>query len=218
VSSNLEFLDNQALGLWKADPQTAQEKEGERLPIRYLNWPTAYAFCIWDGGYLPSVLQWEYVAGSGEASAWYPWSLQEDGPSALAEGDPAEHAVCSLGVPLEVGSKTPGSRAWPHQDLAGNVAEWVLDTEGQRPVFCNGDCVVLDAQSATHHAKGGSYFTPNPKDAGGTGEFDIQASVLRNVEDFETDLGNVAAMGSPGMIPPGVSMFGVRCARTAVVP
>jgi formylglycine-generating enzyme required for sulfatase activity len=34
----------------------------ENLPITCINWYEAYAFCIWDGGFLPSEAEWEYAA------------------------------------------------------------------------------------------------------------------------------------------------------------
>ena len=37
----------------------------ENLPINCVNWCEAYAFCIWDGGFLPSEAEWEYAAAGG---------------------------------------------------------------------------------------------------------------------------------------------------------
>ncbi len=37
----------------------------ENLPINCANWWESYAFCIWDGGFLPSEAEWEYVAAGG---------------------------------------------------------------------------------------------------------------------------------------------------------
>jgi formylglycine-generating enzyme required for sulfatase activity len=37
----------------------------ERLPIICVNWCEAYAFCIWDGGFLQSETEWKYAASGG---------------------------------------------------------------------------------------------------------------------------------------------------------
>ncbi len=51
----------------------------ESLPMNCINWFEAYAFCIWDGGFLPSEAEWLYadVGGSGERE--YPWGSEPPG-------------------------------------------------------------------------------------------------------------------------------------------
>ena len=37
---------------------TATADGNENLPISQIDWYEAYAFCIWDGGFLPSESEW----------------------------------------------------------------------------------------------------------------------------------------------------------------
>src|SRR5690606_18938047 len=45
----------------------------ENRPINYVNWYESYAFCIWDGGFLPSEAEWNYAAAGGSLQRNYPW-------------------------------------------------------------------------------------------------------------------------------------------------
>src|SRR5450755_1713377 len=61
-----------ARGTWTSSPAA-----NESQPISNQAWYDAYAFCIWDGGFLPSEAEWNYAAaGGGGASGQrvYPWS------------------------------------------------------------------------------------------------------------------------------------------------
>jgi formylglycine-generating enzyme required for sulfatase activity len=97
----------------------------ESFPINCVNWYEAMAFCIWDGGYLPTEAEWEYAAAGGNEERLYPWgSLPTPNRSLATYGDLESGAATPF---LAVGSKTDGHGRWLHEDLAGSLWEWNLD-------------------------------------------------------------------------------------------
>jgi formylglycine-generating enzyme len=137
----------------------------EALPINCLSWYLAFAFCIWDGGYLPTHAEWNYAAVGGSEHRAYPWSAPAgsvtiDCSYANHFPGPAGQPYCvngTTGGTNRVGSESPkGDSRWGHSDLAGNVAEWNLDWYAdEAPTPCN-DCANLVA--ATYHVAGGGSF------------------------------------------------------------
>ena len=93
-------------------------------PINCVSFFVAYAFCVWDGGRLPTEAEWNYAAAGGNEQRAYPWSS----PAVDTSIDATRAYYEQLeGPPLTVGSRPLGKGRWEHQDLAGNVYEWTLD-------------------------------------------------------------------------------------------
>jgi len=103
---------------------TATAGSNEKLPTTMVDWYEAYAFCIWDGGFLPSESEWNYAAAGGSEQRAYPWSTPyPPGSTAIACTD-ANYNGCPEGAPNAVGSESPaGDGKWGQSDLAGNVWE-----------------------------------------------------------------------------------------------
>lgn len=96
-------------------------------PIAFVSWFDAFAFCAFAGKSLPTEAQWERAAKGSRDDRRFPWG--DDGPSCSHAVFTAQ-ARCEDG-PVFVGSRSPaGDSAEGAHDLAGNVAEWVLDWYG----------------------------------------------------------------------------------------
>jgi formylglycine-generating enzyme required for sulfatase activity len=115
---------------------TSAAGSSEHRPINCVTWYEAYAFCIWDGGFLPSEAEWNYAAAGGSQQRAYPWSTLTDAGTTSTAIDcshanysPMPSQPCSPTGPNDVGSQSPlGDGRFGQSDLAGNVSEWTLDS------------------------------------------------------------------------------------------
>lgn len=113
----------------------------DNLPIIGLNWYEAEAFCIWDGGRLPTEAEWNYAASGGAEQRVFPWGNSAPGPDtarAVYDCRYKGSGVCNGSSDLApVGSSPSGNGKWGQSDLAGNVMEWVQDGFAQTyPMPC----------------------------------------------------------------------------------
>jgi formylglycine-generating enzyme required for sulfatase activity len=147
--------------LTASTPATWTEIAGanEKLPITEETWFEAYAFCIWDGGFLPSEAEWNNAASGGTDQRAYPWSPAYPPGSAAITCSEANYNACS-GATLAVGSLSPaGDGKYGHSDLAGNADEWVLDWKAPLTASCV-DCA--DLSVATDRVRRGGGFPSTP--------------------------------------------------------
>ena len=107
----------------------------ESVPIGGISWYEAYAFCIWDGAFLPSDAEWNYAARGGSEQRVYPWSTPPSSEvidcsyaNYVVGGSKVGHSFCASRAANRVGSESPkGDGKWGQSDLSGNVSEWTLD-------------------------------------------------------------------------------------------
>jgi len=174
---------------WTPTPGTLEDNQ-ETLPITCVDWAEAYAFCIWDGGFLASEAEWEYAAAGGSQQREYPWGSTDPGVT-------NQYAIYNCYYPLgttscmdlvnvaPVGMAPLGAGLWGHLDLVGDVVQWVADWHAAYVDPCT-DCANFTA-------------------AWGRG--------LRNADDYDPEL--YLQSTHRGYNPPTgrYNSYGVRCAR-----
>jgi formylglycine-generating enzyme required for sulfatase activity len=157
-------------------------------PMACLTWFQALAFCIWDGGRLPTELEWEFAAAGGSDNRPYPWGDDVAITTRLSGAGP-------------VGRHAEARGAFGHDDLAGGVLEWVFDGFSEEfyaptgPGFGCSDCANTQAPVARVVRGGGDFSCC-------TGFAPAFRGAARDV-------------GAPGSVP---RANGARCARDATEP
>jgi iron(II)-dependent oxidoreductase len=107
---------------------TYPEHEGE-LPVTFVTWHAASAYCGSTGKRLPTEAEWELAAGGGQAME-FPWGDDDPDPTR------ANFSATGLGKPVRVRSFPPVRGLY---DMAGNVWEFVADRwDEQRYVIRGG--------------------------------------------------------------------------------
>ncbi|MCC6215904.1 MAG: SUMF1/EgtB/PvdO family nonheme iron enzyme [Polyangiaceae bacterium] len=99
-----------------------------RRPMNCASWYEPYAFCIWDGGFLPSEAAWNYAAAGGREQREYPSSVPATSTSlgcttapygcgGSSRGDGG--TGCSLADLIVVGTKPGRDGRWGLSELGG---------------------------------------------------------------------------------------------------
>jgi formylglycine-generating enzyme required for sulfatase activity len=102
----------------------------EDMPINCVNWYVAYAFCIWDDGFLPSEAEWELAAAGGSQQLRFPWGSTDPGTT-NQYAIYGRYYTGSATQIAPVGYASLGVARWGQLDIVGNLAEWNLDwTDG----------------------------------------------------------------------------------------
>jgi len=170
TTANLECLpvpgDTQ-YAWWTWTPEAGAQ---ENLPINCATWYEAYAFCIWDGGFLPSEAEWGYAASGGTEQRPYPWA---DGGSDTPDSTRAVYSCnyppgsnCFQGVPpiAPVGYAKGGAARWGQLDMAGELFEWTLDEYSPAyPTYADACVNCVDLLSSIDHVVRGGEFESTPE-------------------------------------------------------
>jgi formylglycine-generating enzyme required for sulfatase activity len=140
------------LGGSRFDTWTPSVGPNENRPVNCIDWHDAYAFCIWDGGFLPSEAEWEYAAAGGAEQRAYAWGSTPPGIANDFEiyechfprGRRGHLDACaSNGNIAPVGTAREGAGRWGQLDLLGNLSEYALDFWNESYVNPCTDCGYL---------------------------------------------------------------------------
>ncbi|MBI2374104.1 MAG: SUMF1/EgtB/PvdO family nonheme iron enzyme [Deltaproteobacteria bacterium] len=156
VDSNLMETGGGGLKCGGSWAWSSQPDASENTFMNCPNWYSSYAFCIWDGGFLPSEREFEYTASGGQDRV-FPWS----NPPSSDSIDATRAAYDNNQGRLVPGSLPAGGGRWGHDDLGGNAREWVLDwyDENAGSIACT-DCANAgpEAGLANRVERGGSFY------------------------------------------------------------
>lgn len=136
----------------------------DNRPINWLTWYEAFAFCVWDGGRLPTEAEWNYAAAGGSQQRAYPWlgGTEPGANTVLAVHKCYFNAAdggCTGADIAPVGSAAAGNGRWGQADLAGNLYEWTVDSWADP--FAAGACTncALLNQTGDKVVRGGAYHS-----------------------------------------------------------
>ncbi len=189
-------------GTWSEEPG-----DNETLPVTCTSWYESYAFCIWDGGFLPSEAEWKYAAAGGDEYRKYPWGSDDPGTSneytiydcCYPNGQcsvPSGRDTCTGVVNIApVGYAALGVGRYGQMDLIGSVWEWLIDRYGNYVNPCE-DCALMSANTSNRVLPGSGFHTGSS--LGGTLLYSWnRTSVSFNADNYRGDYA-----------------VGVRCARS----
>jgi len=180
--------------------------DGPVRPVTGVSWDDARTYCAWRGKRLPREAEFE-KAVRGSDGRRFPW------------GDEApDHDKTTFATwrPDEVGTHTAGRGPYGHDDLAGNVWEWLEDEYDpyayRRPTAAEGapgSCPEILAALGELRREGKQGFTgSNPIPV------ECEHSIRGGAYNFGPDgLRSTNRVHHPGRFQ--IPMLGLRCAKDA---
>jgi sulfatase modifying factor 1 len=145
-----------------AQTWTNSAGSNETLPMNCVNWFEAYAFCIWDGGFLPSDAEFGYAQAGGNQQREYPWgtAAPSNANSYAIYGCfyPNSSGTCNgVASIAPVGTATLGAGAYGQLDLTGEVFQWTLDSYATFVDPCTDCSYILPSASSSPVGRGDYY-------------------------------------------------------------
>jgi formylglycine-generating enzyme required for sulfatase activity len=146
------------LSSWTGDAPPAADSS---LPVTFITWYAATAYCEWRGARLPTEAEWEFAARAGHPGDAFPWGADAPTP------DVANWSANNIGKPVAVAHYAPN--AFGLYDMAGNVWQYTADRwrdhyndVDKGKVAAPADILAqkpaaLALESSRHVIRGGSY-------------------------------------------------------------
>jgi formylglycine-generating enzyme len=139
--------------------------DDDRRPINCTTWAEAFAFCIWDGGRLPTELEWNYAASGGDEQRPYPWGntpLRADASQAIygCFFGPAPRTCSGRENIAPVGAASDGPGRWGQMDLVGELLTYGLDWyRSPLPAESCTDCAIVTQGTSNTRVNLGAGFS-----------------------------------------------------------
>lgn len=134
---------------------TPEALASESQPINCVNWYTAQAFCVWEGGRLPTEAEWERAARGADGRAWV-WGHEPREADICWMGFlTMPHGTCRVDDDAFLVDRSP----FGAMQMAGNITEWTADAwgfYGERLTGAN-DPVAVAPDRGAHVTRGGSW-------------------------------------------------------------
>ncbi|MDQ2647116.1 MAG: formylglycine-generating enzyme family protein, partial [Myxococcota bacterium] len=162
---NLKSGNCKTYGTWTDEPG-----KNDMLPLTCPSWYESYAFCIWDGGFLPSEAEWKYAAAGGDELRAYPWGSREPGedneyaiydccyPNGQCSASSGRDTCTGVVNAAPVGFAAKGIGKYGQIDLVGNVWEWLVDRYANYVNPCE-DCAYLTGNTNDRVMPGAGFHT-----------------------------------------------------------
>jgi formylglycine-generating enzyme required for sulfatase activity len=116
------------------------------------DWYVAFAFCVWEGGRLPTEAEWEYAGAGGDEDRMFPYGPYEEPVDEFSCASDNLQTDC-----FGLGEAVRGYGRWGHMDLAGSVGEWVLDEYAPYSGAECVDCAPFTSDHVVRLRRGGSW-------------------------------------------------------------
>jgi formylglycine-generating enzyme required for sulfatase activity len=180
--------------------------KGPNKPIVGVSWFDARDYCTWKGMRLPREAEFERAV-RGDDGRRFPWG---------AETPTRDRTVFAAAAPEDVGSHPAGRGPYGHDDLAGNVWEWMEDLYDpyayRRPSAARGEpgtCDEITAAQNELRTKGMQGFTgTNPIPT------ECERSIRGGAYNYPAEgLRSTNRVHHPGTYK--LKMTGFRCAKDA---